>query len=96
VVQLGEQLADGSVEIFEREELPVAQGRHNPALGDLHCVLHFGFIEYQQLQAVGQIPRIGSGSPIRFTRCGGPSTISSFGGPIGEKIESSSMTLMAR
>jgi hypothetical protein len=41
VVQLGEQLADGQVEFFEREELVVAQRRHDPALCDLHRIFDF-------------------------------------------------------
>ena len=46
VIQLGEQLANGLVQIFEQEELAMAQRRHNPALGDLHRVLDFGFVSW--------------------------------------------------
>ena len=44
VIQLGEQLANGLVQIFEQEELAMAQRRHDPALGDLHGVFDFGFV----------------------------------------------------
>jgi hypothetical protein len=44
VIELGEQLTDGSVELIQREEFTVAQRRHNPALGDLHGILDLGFI----------------------------------------------------
>jgi hypothetical protein len=96
LIQLDQQFADGLIEFHQAEKLALAQGRQNPALYDLHSRLGLSLIEYHQLQAVREIPRIGFGSLIRSIRYGGPSTISSFSAPIGEKIESSSMTLMAR
>ncbi len=44
VIQLGEQLANGLVQIFQHEKLAMAQRRHDPALGDLHGVFNFGFV----------------------------------------------------
>ena len=44
VIQLGEQLADGFVQFFQREELVMTQRRHDPTLGDLHGVFDFGFV----------------------------------------------------
>ena len=41
---LVEQLADGHVQFFQREELAVAQRRHDPALGHLHGIFDFGFV----------------------------------------------------
>ena len=37
-------LADGGIEIREREEGPMPQGGEHPALGDLHADFGFGFV----------------------------------------------------
>ena len=44
VIQLVEQFADGHVQFFEREELAMAQRRHDPALGHLHGIFDLGFV----------------------------------------------------
>jgi hypothetical protein len=57
VIQLGEQLANGLVQIFEQEELVMAQRRHDPALGELHRVFDFGFVESHRMQVVWDPPQ---------------------------------------
>jgi hypothetical protein len=48
------------VEIFEQEELVMAQRRHDPALGDLHGVFDFGFGESHRMQVVWDPPQADS------------------------------------
>jgi hypothetical protein len=39
VIQLTKQCADGDIQLFEREELAMAQRRHNPVMsGNLICL----------------------------------------------------------
>jgi hypothetical protein len=74
VVQLGEQFADGRVQLFQSEELVVTQRRHDPALGDLHGVFDFGFAGSHRVQLVWEPRQADSASPIPFIRFVGPST----------------------
>ncbi len=44
LVKLIQQLADGAVQLRQREELAVTQRGQDPPLGDLHADLHLGLI----------------------------------------------------
>jgi hypothetical protein len=74
VIQLVQQFADGNIQFFEREELPIPQRRYDPTLGYLHGVFDFGFVECQQLQGVPMDPAADSASPTPFIRWLGLST----------------------
>jgi len=56
VIQLGEQLANGLVQVFQHEELAMAQRGHNPALGDLRGVFNFGFVS-RLVRRAGTMPK---------------------------------------
>jgi len=68
-VELRHQLTDGSVDLEQREELPIAQLGGDPARRYLHRDFHLGFGEGRRLQAMRVRPakRYGSRIPsIRF------------------------------
>jgi DNA-binding GntR family transcriptional regulator len=44
VVQVGQQLTDGRVELGQAEQAPVAQPRKDPAFDDLHADFHLGLV----------------------------------------------------
>lgn len=46
VIEFVEQLADGLIKFGEREELPFAQARQNPALNHLHADFSFRFVTW--------------------------------------------------
>ena len=52
LVERYQQLGDGAVKVIEVEEGLMSKAGENPAFDDLHGDLHFGFVNYLQMQAV--------------------------------------------